>query len=169
MNKFVVRIIPTLPDFYVQLAATLVLFLIMKYFLFKPVKKLLTDRQNYIEEGIKNSEIARLAVERSQQEYDNKILEAKKESSEIISQARAYGEDLKSKAVLESKDLAKEEFDKGVKALETEREKAMKSINDEIADMAILAAEKVLREKINQDSDKNLVKSFIKDLEESHE
>lgn len=164
-----VRVIPTLPELFVQLAATLILFLVMKHYLFEPVKKLLRDRQNFIDEGIKNSEKARLAVERSQEEYENKMLEAKKESSEIISQARLYGEDLKNKAVLESKDLAKQEYEKGIKALETERQKAMKSINDEIADMAILAAEKVLREKINQDSDQNIVKSFIKDLEESYE
>lgn len=163
------QVIPQIPDLFVQLAATLILFLVMRHFLFKPVKKLLDDRKNFIEEGVKTAEEARLAIERSQEEYDKRILEAKKESSEIISQARMYGEDLKSKAVQESKALAQAEYDKNIKAIESEREKTMKSMNDEIVDIAISAAEKVLREKVGKDTDKKMVKSLIKDLEDSYE
>lgn len=163
------QVIPQIPDLFVQLAATLILFLVMRHFLFKPVKKLLDDRKNFIEEGVKTAEEAKLAIERSQEEYDKRILEAKKESSEIISQARMYGEDLKSKAVQESKALAQAEYDKSIKAIESEREKTMTSMNDEIVDIAISAAEKVLREKVGEDTDKKMVKSLIKDLEDSYE
>ncbi|WP_282925947.1 F0F1 ATP synthase subunit B [Helcococcus kunzii] len=163
------QVIPQIPDLFVQLAATLILFLVMRHFLFKPVKKLLDDRKNFIEEGVKTAEEAKLAIERSQEEYDKRILEAKKESSEIISQARVYGEDLKNKAVQESKALAQAEYDKSIKAIESEREKTMKSMNDEIVDIAISAAEKVLREKVGKDTDKKMVKSLIKDLEDSYE
>lgn len=163
------QVIPQIPDLFVQLAATLILFLVMRHFLFKPVKKLLDDRKNFIEEGVKTAEEAKLAIERSQEEYDKRILEAKKESSEIISQARMYGEDLKSKAVQESKALAQAEYNKSIKAIESEREKTMKSMNDEIVDIAISAAEKVLREKVGEDTDKKMVKSLIKDLEDSYE
>lgn len=163
------QVVPKIPDLFIQLAATTILFLVMRHFLFKPVKKLLEDRKNFIEQGVRQAEEAKIAIERSQEEYDNKILEAKKESSEIISQARGYGEDLKSKAVEESKTLAKAEYDKSMKALESEKEKTLKSMNDEIADMAISAAEKVLRDKVGPETDRNMVKSFIQDLEESYE
>lgn len=164
-----VKVIPDLPGVLVQLAATLILFLNVRHFLYKPVKELLEKRQNFIEKSIKDSEYANAEAQRIKAEYETKILEAKQESSEIISKARSYGEDIKNKAIQESKELAKIEYEKGVQALETEKIKVMKSMNDEIADLAIIAAEKVLREKVNTDTDKNLVKSFIKDLEESYE
>ncbi|MFM1525075.1 MULTISPECIES: F0F1 ATP synthase subunit B [Helcococcus] len=164
-----VKIIPEFPGVLIQLAATLILFLVVRHFLYKPVKDLLEKRQAFIEKSIRDSEFANAEAQRIKAEYDTKILEAKQESSEIISKARSYGEDIKNKAIQESKELAKVEYEKGVLALETEKIKVMKSMNDEIADMAISAAEKVLREKVNIDTDKNLVKSFIKDLEESYE
>lgn len=167
--KLDVRVIPQLPDLFIQLAATFILFLVMRHFLYAPVKKLLDERNRYIEEGVKKAEEAEKTIQQSQDIYNQKLLEAKQESSEIISQARAYGEDLKTKAVAESKELAKSEYEKGIAALENERAKTMKSMNDEIADMAMSAAEKVLRQKMNSDTDKDLVKSFINDLEESYE
>ena len=93
----------------------------------------------------------------------------RQESSEIVSSARALGEDIKAKAISESKELARQELEKGKRDLENERLKTMKSMNEEIADIALNLAEKVLNEKMDSNQDKELVKSFIKDLEEGND
>lgn len=164
-----VNVIPNFVNFGIQLVATLILFLVLRHFLFKPVSELLEKRKQYIEEGVKLNEQASEELKRIETEYEQKMLTARQESSAIISDARKYGEDLKNKAVEESKVLAKAEYDKGILQLENEKQKAMKSMNDEIVEIALNAAEKVLREKSSTDTDKQMVKSLIADLENSYE
>lgn len=166
---FQIHVIPSLHELILQLIATFLLFLFLRHFMFKPVSKYLQERKKYIEDGVKNADEAKEKLVLMDKKYDEKILEAKKESSEIISNARKYGEEIKSKAIEESKVLAKEEYEKGIKQIENERLKAMKSMNDEIVEIALVAAQKVLRDKTDSESDKKMVQEAIKDLEKNHE
>lgn len=160
-----INVIPNFVNLGLQLIATLILFLVLRHFLFKPVTELLENRREYIEEGVEKTEKAELELKKIDEHYETKMLEARQQSSDIISQARKYGEDLKNKAVEESKILAQKEYNKGLKQLENEKQKAMKSMNDEIVVIAMKAAEKVLREKSNEETDKKMIKSLISDLE----
>lgn len=166
---FDIHVIPNLPELIQQLVASTFLYFFLRHFLFKPVTEYLAKRKTYIEEGVRKTEEAEEKLMTIEKEYDQKMLEAKKESTAIISGARNYGEEIKSKAVEESKLLAKQEYDKGMKQLENERQKAMKSLNDEIVNIALNAAEKVLREKSDSERDKKMVQDMINDLEKSYE
>lgn len=164
-----VNVLPNFVNLAQTLLATTILFLILRHFLFKPVTNLLEKRRNYIESGVANKVEAEKQLEKINEDYELKMIEAREESSEIISSARKYSEELKSKAVAESKALAQQEYDKGIRNLENERIKTMKSMNDEIVEIAMAATEKVLREKSTNESDKKMVQSLILDLEKSHE
>lgn len=164
-----VNVLPDLVNLGQTILATTILFLVLSRFLFKPVQELLEKRKNYIEDGVKTKEEADKQLEEMNKAYDDKILEAKKESSEIISSARKYGEDLKSQAVEDSKKLAQEEYDKGVKKLENEKKKTMQSMNDEIVTIALSASEKLMREKADSETDKKMVEDLISDLEKTYE
>lgn len=164
-----INVIPDFVNMGQTLLATAILFLVLRHFLFKPVQELLAKRKAYIEDGVKTKEEADKQLEKMNEDYQAKILEARKESSEIISSARAYGEDIKSKAVEESRKLAQDEYDKGMIKLENEKKKAMKSMNDEIVDIALSATEKLLKEKTSTNTDKEMVKSLISDLEKTYE
>lgn len=118
-----------------------------------------------MENNISESEKAKEESLRLKEEYETKLKDAKTEASEILASARALGEDVKAKAVKESKELAKKEYEKGMLALEGEKKKALSSLNDQIVDMTILATEKVLRKNINSDVNRSLVESFVSDLE----
>ena len=108
-----INVIPDFVNMGQTLLATAILFLVLRHFLFKPVQELLAKRKAYIEDGVKTKEEADKQLEKMNEDYKAKILEARKESSEIISSARAYGEDIKSKAVEESRQLAQDEYEIG--------------------------------------------------------
>lgn len=169
MGNFKINVVPDFVNMAQTLVATGILFLFLRHFLFKPVSAYLEKRRKYIQEGVANREEADRQLEKMNQEYDEKILQAKKEASDIISTARSYGEDLKVKAVDESKLLAKEEYDRGMLKLENEKQKAMKEMNDEIVEIALFATEKVLAEKTSSQRDKEMVQALIKDLEKAHD
>lgn len=166
---FDIHVIPNLPELIQQLLASIFLYLFLRHFLFKPVTEYLAKRKAYIEEGVRKTEEAEEKIMLIDKEYEEKMLEAKKESTAIISGARNYGEEIKHKAIQESKLLAKQEYDKGIKQLESEKQKAMKSLNDEIVNIALDAAQKVLREKTDSERDKKMVQDMINDLEKSYE
>lgn len=169
MDNFRIVIVPDFLNLSIQIVATLILFFILKHFLFKPVNEMLTKRREYIETNMRESEEAKAQSLKMKEEYEEQIKSAKTQANDIISEARNYGEELKQRAVKESKDEAKKVYDAGIEALELERQKVMNSVNNDIVDMAIIAAEKVLRSNIGDSLDKNMVKNFVMDMEESHE
>lgn len=169
MDNLKIVIVPDFLNLSIQIVATLILFFVLKHFLFKPVNEMLTKRREYIETNMRESEEAKAQSLRMKEEYEEQIKSAKTQANDIISEARNYGEELKQRAVKESKDEAKKVYDAGIEALELERQKVMNSVNNDIVDMAIIAAEKVLRNNIGESLDKNMVKNFVMDMEESHE
>lgn len=162
-------IIPNFLSTAIQLVALLILFLVLRHFLWKPVTEFLKKRQDYVMQNMADSEKAKEESDKLKKEYEDKLDSAKQEASEIISSARAYSEDLKAKAIRDSKEEAKKEYEKGIKDLELERQKVLTSVNDDIVDMAILSAQKILKEEANQDVDRKMVESFLADLGEAHE
>lgn len=164
-----VNVIPDLMNTIPVILATIILYLIFRHFMWNKVKNMMDKRSDAISANLTDSEKAKEESLALKQEYEEKIQEAKEEASNIIANARTYSDEMKSKAIKESKEEAKLEYDKGVAALELERKRVMTSVNDEIVDMAILAASKVLAEKSGLDTDKEMVKSFVSSLEEANE
>lgn len=162
-------IIPEPLSLLAQIIATIILFLVMSKFLFGPVKQLLKNRQDYVMSNMKESEDAKAESYRMKKEYETKLQSAKEEASEIVANARSFGEDIKAKAIKESKEEADKIYQNGVKALELERQKVMTSLNSDIVDMAMMGAEKVLREKSTSDLDRNFVEKFVADMEATNE
>lgn len=169
MDNLKITIVPDLLSLVLQLAATLVLFLVLKHFLYKPVKEYMSKRQSYIENNILESEQAKKEALVLKNEYDGRMKNAKQEASEIVATARGFGEDIKSKAIRESKEEADRIYRNGVKSLEQERLKVMTSLNSDIVDMAMLGAEKVLKEKSSESTDRKMVEDFVASLEATHD
>lgn len=164
-----VNVIPDLPNTIPVIVSALILYFIFRHYMWDKVKNMLEKRSELVVSNLKESEESKAASLALKEEYEQKLQEAKNEASDIIANARAYSEDLKAKAVKESKEEAKKEYEKGVKALELERKKVLSSVNDEIVDMAMLAASKIIAEKSNPEMDRDMVKAFVSNMEESDE
>ncbi len=169
MGDFKILIKPDFLNFGIQILATLVLFFMLRKFLFKPVHENLDKRRAYIEGNISDSEKAKEESALLKASYEEKLLEARTEASEIVANARKSGEDLKAKALMESKEEAKRVYDKNMEELSREKQNLMKNMNDEIVDIALLAAEKVLDEKVDKKANEKMVASFIEKMEAGNE
>jgi len=66
---------------------TLILFLGLKHFLFKPVQKILTERQSAVDQTLQDAEDARTRAEAAETEYNEKLAAAKEESAELVRKA----------------------------------------------------------------------------------
>ena len=122
----------------------LILFGGLSYLLYRPVMKMLADRQAAIAKGVKDAEAAALAARETEAARSGIITEANKNAEAIVSRAEAEGK----KERVEIVHAAQERSDAllaeaRAQATELERQALLKS-EKEIARAAILAAEKIL-------------------------
>ena len=159
------NLIPSWVSFVVQFSALVIMVLVIFFVAYKPIKKLLTKRADYVESNIRDSENAKAEAEKNAQISKETIIASKKEAAEIVSQAKVTAEENK-KATLEETQL---EMNK-IKALaeeDIERSKleAKEDVRKEIVNVALAASEEVLKREVNEKDNKIIVEDFIKDLD----
>lgn len=143
------------------LCNTLILFLLLRHFLFGRVNKVLEDRQKVIEttyeEADKSKENA-LSLEAS---YSQKLLSAKEESAEIVKNATKKAQVRSDEIIFSAKDEAANLMTKANSDIEREKKHAVNQIKDEISDIAMAMAAKVIEKEINADDNDRLIEDFI--------
>ena len=86
-EDFLNKLIPNWTSFVAQVLALAVVIILVIVIGYKPVKKMLKKRQDYIESNIQQAEVSRLQAERDAKQAREMILASKKEATEIINQA----------------------------------------------------------------------------------
>lgn len=124
-----------------------VLLSVLTYFLYKPVLKIIDERRQRIAEGVKKAEAATLRLEEARKEGEGIVGEAARNAEKIAAEARARASEQADEIVRNAESRAASTLkDAQAKAEEAKRQ-ALKESEREIARAAILAAEKILREK----------------------
>ena len=159
------NLIPSWVSFVVQFAALVILVLVFFLVAYKPVKKLLAKRADYVENNIRESETAKAEAEKNATASKEAVIASKKEAAEIVSQAKITAEENK-KATLEETQLeinkmrAQAEED-----IERSKLEAKEEIRKEIVNVALAASEEVLKREVNEKDNSKIVEDFIKDLD----
>lgn len=154
-------------SFWFQLANTFILFLILKKLLFKPVSEFMENRRNEIEGSIKEAELKNEEAEKYKSEYMSKIEASQEEGRQIVKEAAKRAEERASEIIKAAEKEAKEIKERANLEVEREREKAINSLKDEIASIAMLAASKVIEEDLNEKKHNTLVRKFIDEVGET--
>ncbi len=154
MEIEVSKIIATLINF-------LILFLILKHYLFKPVNNMIDKRQNEIIDKINKTDEDMKKAEALKTENDKILSGAKDEGKNIVEGYKVKAEQLSNDIVKGAKD----EADTIIKRAKTEAERQMEKSADEmksqIVDLAVLMSSKALGETINEDQHRRLINDFI--------
>ena len=133
----------------ISLLNLLILFLILKKFMYKPVKKTLEERQKLIDERFDNAQKAQADADSAKTEYEAKLAAADSEASDIIKQARAKAERKSEKIVSSAKSKADDILRQAQTDAELEKKKAEADIKNEITEVSSLLTEKLLGREIN--------------------
>ncbi|MBQ8509555.1 MAG: F0F1 ATP synthase subunit B [Clostridia bacterium] len=145
----------------ISLCNLLIIFLILKKFLYAPVKKMLAARQAEIDSDYAAADEARRAAESDRAAYAEKLSAAQAEADEMRKRAVADAEHRSDKILAE----AKEKADSMVRAAENEialeRQKATDDIKKEIAEVSTQIAGKLLEREIDENDHRELIDSFI--------
>lgn len=145
----------------------LLLFIVLKIFLFKPVNKIMDERTRSIQNDIDSAKKSREEAEALKQKYADDLSNAKEEARRII--MKAQDDAAAEKAVLMER--SKEDADKLVadanKAIENERRRVLQQAQSQIADLAIEAASKIIGENVDDEKNRRIVDEFLSEEGES--
>ncbi len=145
---------------------TLILFLVLKHFLFKPVNKILGERKQNVEETYRQADEKLSEAARLESEYTEKLANAKEESAEIVKNATKRAQTRSDEIIAEAKKEASSLMVKANADIEKEKKRAVNQIKDEISDIALAVAEKVVEKEIDPKDHERLIESFISELGE---
>lgn len=139
----------------------IVLFVLYK-FAYKPLLKVMTDRTEKIEKGIKNAEEANKKLQETEKKEKEVLGNARKEAQAIIESAEKTAAKNKEELLNEAKKKSEEIVANTQKQLEEEKKKMMSEIKSEIADLVVAATGKVIDEKMDSGKDKEIINKALK-------
>jgi ATP synthase F0, B subunit len=143
----------------------IILFILLKIFLFKPINKIMDERTRSIQEDIDSAKKSREEAEALKQEYADDINEAKAEAQKIIMKAHEDAEAEKAVILQKSQEEADQLVSDANKAIESKRKRVLAQAQTQIADLAIEAASKIIGENVDDEKNRRLVDQFLSEEE----
>lgn len=139
----------------------------LKVFLYKPVCNMLDSRKEEVANNLNSAEEAKLEAQKLKDEYVAQLQNARSEAQDIINQAAKIGEQTKADIVSEAREEAARLTAKAQADIAREKTEALNEIRNEIADLAVLAAAKVVGKTIDVADHQNMVNDFVKEVGEA--
>jgi len=140
----------------------LIVMLILKKFLFKPVNTVLEQRQAEIGGMYQKAEDAQKEAQALKQAYDERMSGARKEADELIVAAQDSARRRGDEIVEDARDEAVQLRRRAEEDIELQKRKALREARDELADMAVDIAGKVVEREVTREDHDRLVEEFIK-------
>ena len=149
----------------ISMVNLLILTLIIKKFLYKPVKKIMDARRAAIDEDYAQAKTAREEAEQTRQNYEEAMAAAKMTGDQIIADANRTAEFRSNEIVAEARERASEIRRQAEADAVLERKKAEDEMKHEIANVSAQLTGKLLQREINEEDHRNLIDSFLNDLD----
>jgi F-type H+-transporting ATPase subunit b len=148
---------------------TLVLFLFTMWVLsklaFPKIQEALDRRAKVIAESIDAAERQRKESEELLAEYRARLAEAREQADDIMARARKAAETAEAEAIAEGKQKREELVATAKRDIEAETRRALEQIRTEVADLTVLATEKVTRKSLTADDQKRLVEEALAEVD----
>ena len=145
----------------ISLCNLLILFLIIKKFLFKPVKKMMAERKNEIERQYASAEEAERKAFEDRDAWESKLAGVQDEADEMMKQAAAQAKRRKDEILSDARGEADGILRQAKSDAELEMKKAEDTIRREIIGVSSALTEKSLEREIDEKDHKDLIDSFL--------
>ena len=142
----------------------LALFFVLKKFLFQPVLKMIQDRQQEIDDMYLDAGNAKSEAQALEAEYKEKLAVAAQTGERIVKEAVARGQSREEEIIRKANEEASAILDKAAADIAMEKKKAVNDAKNEISEIAVAIAEKVVGRELNNADQAKLVDSFIDEL-----
>ena len=164
IGKIGERLVPNLLSFVVQLLSFIILLLVVFFVAYKPVKRILKKRADYIEGEVKEAAENKAASLKDMEEAKIELANSKVKASEIIKNAEAQGQAKYDEMISSAKEETNIMRQEAEKDIERAKEEALEDIRNEMVDVALSASKEILKREVNEKDNEVLAKDFINRL-----
>jgi F-type H+-transporting ATPase subunit b len=145
-------------------SANFVVFLALLWtFALKPIAKILSDRKERIEAGLRDAEQARKDRESAETERLAALQDARREANEILARAQKLADESRERDLAATREELERIRTRASADIEAEKQRAIADVRAEVADLALRAAGKVVGETMTDDRQRRLVDEFIRE------
>ena len=150
----------------ISLANLLVMFLILKHFLFKPVMKMMAARQAQVDKIYDDANEDRTQAADMKQEYEQRLATAREEADGLVRNAVTTAQRRGDAIVAEANSQASHIKQKAEEEIALEKKQMLMNVRSEISDMAVSIASKVVEREIQKEDHENFMDEFIRNVGE---
>lgn len=152
-----------------MLGNLLLLYWLMKKFLFKPIKEMIDQRQKEIDDLYADANQSKADAAELKDQYETRLAEANEEKEEILRNAYRKAQLREEEILRDAQDKAAQTLKRADEQIELEKKRALNEIKDDVSAMAVDIASAVLARDIQGQEHAALIDSFIENLGESHD
>ncbi len=132
---------------------------------FPRITEALDRRQHAIEESIEHAERTRTEADKLLQEYRERLKESRQQAEDIIARARKAAEAREHESLEEAKARREQLLEQTRRDIEAETKRAISEIRREVADLTVMATERVTRKTLTEDDQRRLVEEALSELD----
>jgi len=147
----------------------LVLLAVLARFSFRPIARAMERRERTIREALDQAEDTRRRSENLVAEGHQLIGEAQRKAQELIAAGQKAGEEARRQVLSQAQEQAGAMMDRAQSALAGEKQKAVRELQDVVANLSVQIASQLLKRELNPADHERLVRQFLDDLEKSHD
>lgn len=148
-----------------QVTGFIILWIILARYLFKPVLAFLDERQRQIRLAIDNANDERTKAEQLREEFERRMAGIEAEARARVQAAVKEANVAKEEILTEARNRAESILQRGREDLAREREKILTQLREEVVNISLAAASKVIEEALDEERHRKLVSNFIEKLE----
>lgn len=139
----------------------LILYLVFKKFFFSKVNAIIEKRRNEIDETYDKANETEAQAEAKRQEYDSRIAEAEAQAEEIVGKAVRTARAKEVEILQEARAKAADTLAHAEATIEIDKQRAVNEVKENISDMAVAIASKVIEKDITAEDHQRLIDEFI--------
>jgi len=139
-----------------------IVFAVLYFFVLKPLTKIMNDRTKKIEKSLEDAKSVEANLIKTENDYKEEMAKARREANEILEKANEQAEKKKAEMIVKAREEIGQAINEEKVKIQLEKAKILKEIKSEVADLVTLSLEKVLEEKVDVKTDKELIKKVLK-------
>ncbi len=156
---------PDIGTIFWMLLMFIIVLVILRKFAWKPILNALRNREQSIEESLRSAEKAKKEMEKLQADNEKILAEARKERDKMLKETKKNSERILNEAKNKAGDESKKIIQTARIQIENEKNAAIADIRDQVAELSVDIAEKILKEKLKDDkAQQELMEKLLKDI-----
>ncbi|HFV7388110.1 TPA: F0F1 ATP synthase subunit B [Staphylococcus aureus] len=147
----------------VQVLTFIVLLALLKKFAWGPLKDVMDKRERDINRDIDDAEQAKLNAQKLEEENKQKLKETQEKVQKILEDAKVQARQQQEQIIHEANVRANGMIETAQSEINSQKERAIADINNQVSELSVLIASKVLRKEISEQDQKALVDKYLKE------